>query len=179
LIEDKESIESIHRHFKGIRATQSGRTALLVVYIEANMTWVWADRIAALLNVYQPLHIISLDKSESERPGVTTTQRSKESGVIRLQEALASQSIRFAANMVSDDAPKHRRLLCDEGLGYRYHVKPPKDLKFGKTTATMSGKAPGVKDDCITALHQNMERSSTTRRDPKFVAYCESQGRLP
>lgn len=165
-------------HFRAIRASNEGREALLVVYIENNMSHVWAERISTKLKKrFNPILVVSHDSTDKNRPGVTTTQKSKESGVIRLQQALEEDGIRFAKTMISKEPAKHRQLVCQQAKAYRQHVKQPSDLNYGVVRSSMNGKGPGLQDDVITCLHQDMELSAVMRKDPAFVAFCAAGGR--
>lgn len=176
---DEESIRSIQRHYKALRRSVAYRESLLVIFIESNMGYVWSDRVKGELEDLgiSPVMVVSQDSSGNGRPGVITTARSKDAGIMRLREALTDESLVFAKELVSEDPEKAKALLCQQCRDYRIIQRAPDDRDFGKAKATYSGKTAGRKDDVVTGLHQLMERAAEYRNDDRFVAQMSHLGR--
>lgn len=144
------------------------------------MSWIWTDNIDVLLakEIGHNVYVVSSD-CKYGRPGVTTTHATLESGTIRTQELLLTRTLEWATDLVSDDKDKNKRELETQLQSYRMHRKDAKDPRFASSKTTFSGKAPGQKDDLVTALTQVVERSSQLRIDERFQERMNVLGRIP
>lgn len=136
--------------------------SLLMIFIEHQGDFVRANRYAVMLKgrVSGRVMIPSADTKDLMRPGVPTTNATKEDGTGLLQEILDSDSLHFSDPFVATNPRK----LCDELIqqmkDYKRQVKRPLDSIHGKYRSSLSGKSStGSQDDLITALHQCVMRS--------------------
>lgn len=146
------------------------------MFIEANITWTWNDRIADTITPeFWPIHCPSFDSTGARRPGVWTTDDRKEAGAVLLQALMIRDEVAFAdefisVNMTSDVA---KRLLCQELRQHKSLLRVPKDPQFGKPRSTITGKAPGQKDDCAICAHQLVLNAHKIQSDSLFRGFLD------
>jgi len=172
----------IGKHFAAIREQHSiYRGCLVRIFIEANMSFIDAKRIANQLDVlqYQPVDIVSEDKSKLHRVGVWTTTDKKEAFAEELQRCVPH--MQFAREFICDtDEKVVKQELFGQLLRFRkevVQVNNPDHTLHLKVVYT--GKGPNQKDDLVLALSigvYHMMRS--IYRDPEFRQRCEQQGMM-
>ncbi len=166
-------------HLTKIRDQKSMyRNALVVIYIEANMSWLDADRISELVTggSLEPVYVESRDSQPEHRPGVITTHAGKENYAAMLQMQLSTGNVRFARTMISQNLVANKFKLVNQWQKYRRDIKTPNDLVHGKFTSSLSGKSAGSPDDLAMSSQIGLTFLCQTLVDPEFRRYCATMG---
>jgi hypothetical protein len=190
VIGDDGSIDNIIGHFDALRSSTQYADAMHVVFIESNLMATWSHRISRLLlDRYRSNMLIpSFDSSKEHRPGVWTSARSKDSGVVRTEAMLRDEQFAFAEEFLTATKRPPRvtlaahkammkKMLCDELRNYKAITAKPINVHFGKFKAVLTGKGNGLKDDCSTSLHQLVERMEEVLSDTQFVKWLRDNGK--
>lgn len=169
------------RHVQGLRDHPALGRAVIVLIIEANMSYIGADQVARLLQrtELRPIYVVSRDPSHKARPGVWTGENEKQLYALELERVLANNSLRRLQTLVHRD-PAHanqkwEQLVRQIGM-FRRTVQNPLDEVFQKFRVAFSGKGGGNADDLVLALQMALHWGSDVRRDPQFRAAAETQG---
>lgn len=173
---DSVITSTLTAHVAKLRSLACFRSAVFYIYIESNMSWVGADRLACILqdDIYQPVHIECSDRSGKHKSGVWTDGPNKEQMVHLLNQSLAENSLVFA-RAITGSAPERDRIELIKQLEmYRKDVKEPLDLVRGTTRISYSGKSPGVKDDLAMTLQICLYWSQRKIRDTRYIATMRS-----
>ena len=149
-------------HFARLRSVPQFSEAQLVIFIEHQGDFVRANRYAEMLkrSIGHRVMIPSADTKDLMRPGVPTTNATKEDGTGLLQTILDDNALHFGDPFVATDPAKLKEELISQMKNYKRQVKRPTDMVYGKYRSTLSGKsATGSQDDLVTALHQGVMRA--------------------
>lgn len=148
-------------HVRRIRADPRYNNALFVVFIEANMSWISADGLWKKMLSFIPITVERADSSGQGRPGVITTDESKEVYARLLTLQLQERRLFLAEDIISahnaptgspSDVAKLLKTLEDQLSNFRKVKSVPKESAFGKVKETITGKSHGRKDDLVMAL---------------------------
>lgn len=173
--------QMIFDHVAALRAHPRYRRALLVAFVEANMSWILVDRVAQLLcnaPILQPIEVPSFDASSRQRAGVITSEDTKRSYVALLQRLLSDRCLRYVGNptMVGKEPEKLQRALEDQMRNFRRAVKLPTSPEFQNYTVKLSGKSGNSKDDLVMALMIALHWSSVMRQSRPFQDRAHGHG---
>ena len=180
VLDDDKCVRSLDRHFLALRRSSTYQSALFVVFIEANLSWTICDRIAKRLlrSKNGPFHIVSMDSTGAGRPGVWTSDISKEDAAMSTRRCLRDGSIRFADEFICPGVTPDSAKRADHknnSKSFRFRTKAPADYLFGKFRTVMSGKAPGMKDDVAMCAQQLILDISVLSDRSDFTQYLQRQ----
>ncbi len=177
LLDDADITIMIKEHFVRLRRDPLLQNCLFWVFIEANMSYIDADRIVAMLacpNI--GAFRAERDRKNSARFGVVTTQPIKEAYVRAAQEALVNGTLEIRDSLVGQNAQGDRQNLFKQ-LGYfRREIKQANDPIHGHVRTSYTGKMGGKKDDLAMALMINLFWSNYRRTAPSFLSFANEQG---
>lgn len=145
----------VHQHFTNLRNHPKLRNSIYVVFIEANMSYLDADRIANELErkkQYRPIVIPSYDTTQKRRKGVWTDNPAKIAYADALSRALTSQQLACELNIIGQHAQEDIEMLIDQMKNYRRFIKSDPTKPFSTEAVTYSGKQVGKRDDLVMSL---------------------------
>ena len=162
---------TIYEHLMRIRRSDRYRNATIVIYIEANMSWIEVDRVAQICSSPQlgPVIIESSDTSSRNRLGVTTTEANKAAYVSGLMHILQDGKIQYASPLLSKDPDRAKRLLESQLRQFRRTVKTPRDTTFQQGRVSYTGKSARTQDDLAMVLMMAIYWGYLTRAKPEFI----------
>ena len=143
-------------HYGGLRRNARYRDAIIMVYIEANMSFVDAKRVRNLLmgQEFGPpggIEVAAFDSKKEQRFGVWTDNPHKEAYAIELQQQVPHMRFAVEGDFISGDARQCRKDLCDQLKVFRKEI-----FETSATSpcykACYTGKSAGRKDDFVMAL---------------------------
>lgn len=156
-------------HLSRLRRYEPCRGALIVLYVEANMSWIEVDRVRLLAEraVLQPCFIAS-HNSKPGKLGVITDESNKAAYVDTLRHLLADDRLSHARHTQSEDPEACIYALHDQLRRFRRHYVAPREPETQRGRAYMTGKGANRKDDLLLALMMAVYYSLHTRHDPHF-----------
>lgn len=169
-------------HVRQLRRKAVYNKAHIIVYIEANMSYISANRVATLFrdNGVENMYFVSQDptpKNGHMREGVWTGDIEKEVFTTRIQTLLADNQLHFAETFISHRPEKEiKNLMITQLEKFRLDITPPKDLIHGKARRGYSGKSPGEKDDVVMALEICAGQMMQTRYSSSYLRAAEMGG---
>lgn len=168
-------------HFKRIQNTDIYKGALMIVFVEANMTWIGADAIAEMLHAEfrHNVFVVEKDPTGNGRLGVVTTDQSLESGVQLMSRSLNRGEhgcITWATPFVSAEPMKQKREFIKEAQQYMQNFRKLGDDVFGMAKMRYSGKGGGKKDDRITSAHQCLHHIEDSLGQSDFRSMLTQRG---
>lgn len=161
---DSEKIDNmVLEHYRTLRAHPRYRRCVIRVYIEANMSWLCADRIARTLLTTPGLmggaiEVVRYDPKNGERFGTWTTNTSKERWKNDLRRSIGTLQFATPVDFIgqSQTLEQHREALCQQMLEFRRVVKfssdKPEQRMEISPRITYTGKSVGKKDDRVSSL---------------------------
>lgn len=181
----------LNSFLKRIRSKAIYSEALIVPFIEANLSWIGADGLANEMNKtkYAPLICDSADPTGKDRVGVWTGESEKRIYAEELKRVLNNETIHFAEesqfircfsvqreeNRIGVDPAKQKAMLIRQMNQFRKETRLPKDaFSVGKEVYT--GKQPGQPDDLILATQICLYNSLRLRNSDKFLEFCQKRG---
>jgi hypothetical protein len=150
-----------------------------LIFPEANMSYIGADQISNWCRriEYQPVIVESRDPSPRARVGVWTGPYEKEAYAWMLRDLIETNSLYFAAELIGDNALKHKETLIAQLRQYRMERMDPSDPAFGKYKYAYTGKtAGGMKDDLALALMIATYWGCRKREDVQFALWAKEKG---
>jgi hypothetical protein len=178
-IDDVNSM--IYSHIKAIRQHSMYSNSVIVVFIEANMSWLETDRVALICQrpELQPVYIEQTETARGiSKPGVITTEATKVGYVYNTRQLLQGSHLTFAtAYIINEDQDAcTKEALLTQLRAFRKCTKGPRDIDFGRSKVSYSGKAYNKKDDLAMCLMMAIYFSFATRRSHTFNAIAERNG---
>lgn len=142
------------RHCHDLRRHDAYRDAVILLIVEANMSYLDADRVANLFQqVASPVHVLSRDQNRARRPGIWTGAVEKELYVNSLVNVLRMKGLGRTASLLGSHPETDWHLLLTQLSMFRRETRSPTDPRFGRFVTTFSGKAgAGQRDDLAMAL---------------------------
>lgn len=173
---DKAVMDMMRGHFTALRNNPAYTKAAIIVYTEANMSYITADRIATEFNTaeFQPIFFESRDNKKKGRVGIWTSSDAKEQMHEAMKRALVSNSLFYAKQFISIDEKKQKAQFEQEVANFRLERDAPA-VPWGITKTFYSGKAMGKDDLCVT-VQIAMYWSELRRANPEFIEYCRQHG---
>lgn len=154
--------------------------ALFIVYIEANMSFIEANRLKGVFSQekYGLVHVMSRDPKKEGRDGVWTDAVAKKMFALDLQRVMSNGQLSFGDQMVSDNGEMHKMKLLDQMQQFCRAVTQPKKDSSQMPKITYSGKGPGQRDDLVLGLMIALTHSIKTKNEQWFHDKCQEQGQL-
>lgn len=167
----------IRQHYLGLRAQPQYRLAYVRVFIEANMSFIDAGRVADQLSepCFKPLEVVRHDKQG--RYGIWTTRDRKMAYCDEIRRAVPH--MRLATVLVTAKPRENIDELCAQ-LG-QFRIEHSFKAKEGESLfcqRVLTGKSTGQKDDLWMALGIAIYYMHRSRDDTAFVDMCEHSGRV-
>lgn len=164
-------------HILMIRHTPPYTTAHIIIYLEANLSYLTADQCATVLSdpMFHPIHFESHDPKGFGRVGIITTQERKELGVAHVQRSLVANTLCYADPFISLNGTKVKAELEQQMRRYRMEKRIKDDI-FQKPKFTMTGKGSGERDDMIMCLMLALYWSYKRRTDHHTVEAAHARG---
>ena len=168
----------LYDHIMGLRALPQYSQAVLVFYIEANMSWLAVNHLQNYFNQSQfgRVQIVSRDPKNLGRAGVWTGPQEKEMMAKDLVQVMSDGKLHFAQDLVSDNPERNIMKLFGQLDYFSRIVIPPSDESKGENKIVYSGKGVGRKDDLVLSLMLAITHAKLTRLDPSFVETCITNG---
>lgn len=163
-------------HFTKLRDNPAYQKALIVVYIEANMSFITADEIATEFQkpIFEPIIFERRDDKKKGRVGIWTGPSTKEQMHSQMKEALTSNSLFYARSFISSDEKKQKEQFEKEVGNFRLE-KEASLVPWRIVKIFYTGKSSGKDDLCIT-VQMALYWSKLRRDDPAFIDYCRARG---
>jgi hypothetical protein len=170
--------ELVVNHMRALRKLPDMEGVCLIVYIEANMSWIEADRLSLLCTqpALQPVIVESRDPKGKHRAGVVTDEHNKVGYVSGLQCLLQEQRITYAQDIASRDVHECKKELETQMRAFKRAVKVPDQPEHQKYHVALTGKGYGRKDDLVMALMMACYWSFVTIHDSAFADSCTKRG---
>lgn len=152
--------ELLHRHIVKVRQIRGLESAMAVIAVESNFGNEALHHEAALRGMGL-INICMLRECRDGKPGILTTNTSKRTMAVYLNNYLTSNRVFFHRNFVTAssgrkmNAAKIREAIINQLLAYNRVVVPPNNI-YGRAKEIYSGKGGGDKDDVVIALQINV-----------------------
>lgn len=173
----------IEEHLRALERHPMLKDAHKHIVIEANMSYISADEIAAICHRREFTNIIieSKDPKSLGRVGIWTGPYEKESYAYNLREKIKNLNICFSTHMMG--TPEHiateKKELVTELRNFRMDRLEPKDVAFGKYKYTFSGKTRGgAKDDRVLCVMMMVHWGEMKRDNDTFKLLASHKGLL-
>lgn len=118
-------------------------------------------------------NVVVMLEDTMDRPGFRTTNASKRTMVIQLNEALRQERLGFYKNMISingkRDAADMKKELIGQVANFKRVVEPPVKT-HQEPVERFTGKSGGGKDDLVIALMQNIYAKTRFYSKPETYA---------
>lgn len=182
-MEVQEVNKLIYGHLANLRKIPQFRQAMILVYIEANMSWIEADRVkhVCLQPELQPLHVISHDKEG--RTGVLTTAQNKEAYVFTALDLMRTDRLSYVADhqftTQAESQADIKEALTIQLRGFKRKREESKRPEFTPARVAMSGKSAHCKDDILMALMFVLYFPSLTLSNRELMAGFKQLGHVP
>lgn len=154
------------------------KRSIIFLYIEANMSWISADRLAnCAQEVSKDIRIVSRDRKGLNRPGVETTSLEKRLYTDAIRESLSSEALVYARDFIceSDDKKISNQMKLEEQLGQFREIVIPSTDENVKNRPKIEFSGQG-KDDTVFALGIALYNGRITREDPEYQKEAREQG---
>jgi hypothetical protein len=173
--DDNTIIDMLETHLAGLRANPRYKAAVVYVYVEANMSFVTANRIKNIIDkpVYYPTIVAQYDPKGESRYGVWSGPEEKEMYADELKRALADGQLCYAEHFVSQDGAAVKSELKDQMEVFRRELKVS---PTGKKTYVYTGKSNGRKDDLCIVLQMLLYWSKYTRESSEYANAATQNG---
>lgn len=149
-------------HIIAIRSIPGLESSYAVVVVESNLGNE-AMHHQFYLNQSGVSKIVVMNEDTHDRPGFRTTNASKRSMVIQLNEALRGNRINFYDKFISISGNRTpeavRKEILSQVANFKRVVEPPLKV-HQEAKERYSGKSGGGKDDLVLALMQNLYAKS-------------------
>jgi len=168
----------IDKHFTDLMEHARYSACYHRVFIEANMSYIDAGRIANQLKHARygcNLEVVRFDASSNERYGVWTSQSTKEAYCNEIQREI--YNMRMARIFLSHAPEDNFKELCVQLGSFRSEIIVPSGdsaMLFHKKLLT--GKSSGKKDDIWMALGIMLYYMQRSQHDIVFQARCNARG---
>lgn len=153
--------------------------SVIVLIIEANMSYIGADLVAGWLRRVdlRPVYILSRDPTPKARVGVWTGENEKVLYAAEMERVLANHTLRRAAELIDHPRalPRWDQLVQQMAM-FRRTVKNPADEVFQSVKVAFSGKGGGNADDLCLALQMALYWGNDVRRDTSFLQMAGAYG---
>ena len=180
---DPDTIDNmIVQHIYTLRKHPTYRDALFVVFVEANMSNVQANRVRKLVSMSElgPIIVPGYNSKGEECPGVYTTSTNKEAYIFALLNLLQEKQLSVAKDFVSvtsvaslDDIKMD---LSGQMRYFRRIEKQNKNPEFIANKVVMTGKSSHHKDDLLMALMFSIYFRTMIRAQHRYQSQLESSG---
>lgn len=150
-------------HLTALRSNRYYHGARVVLYMEANMSWIDVDRIAGIINT-RNFHI-EIAKTKG-RYGVTTGHHEKKMYALQVGHCLRLNTLTATRKVFGEDPARDMKLLYQQMDRFRTEVKEAK-MPGVAPKITYTGKGSGsLSDDILLALmiclwHAEAQRRTT------------------
>jgi hypothetical protein len=173
----------VEEHLLGIRQHTVYKTAVIILIVESNSSWLTSDYLARLCQQaqFQPVVIESVDPKNLDRPGIITTKESKEINAAFVAELLENDKIHIAEDLVATNPNADLAELFTQLYRFRREFKESKDI-HGERKETLTGKiALGgrqgfAKDDLCMALQICAKSIDRIQRDQSYRKMARKSG---
>jgi hypothetical protein len=162
-------------HVLRLRKIPCMRKSLLVVFVEANMSFLTAGSLRTTLEnaPFAPVYVVSSNKKivppdRRPRAGVWTGAPEKALYVTTIQHALGADKLKIADVVTGYSAQSDLATLKDQMCSYKREVREA-ETPHAMAKVTYSGKGCGKQDDLAMALQIGVYWEATTlARDEQF-----------
>lgn len=168
----------VRGHIRALKDHPVYGQAKLVVFIEANMSYISADWIADKIRLETSNLIIeSRDPSSRNRIGVWTANFEKEAYAWTLRSIVENDNLYFASQMIGEKLDKDIVELESQFRQFRMERREPADPGFDKFRYAYTGKTTGgTKDDLLLALMIATYWDKRKREETDFIEFCCENG---
>lgn len=167
-------------HFLKLRANPKTARSLIVLFIEANMSYVEANRLRELLLQprFAPVQVISRDSTKQDRAGIITTEESKRQMADDLEKTMKAERLVYWRDFVTQLSTQQeaKAEIETQLLAYRRDARPSKDPARTRPIITYSGKNGGnTRDDQCMALQIALNEGRKMRESHEFIDMCRAK----
>ena len=172
--ESAEVEAMVYRHLADIRNNPAYQYAIIVFYVEANMSWIEVDRMRIVADraTIRPIYFAA--HNTKDRLGVVTDEHTKIAYVDTLKRLLCDDRIGYASEFISADAKESQAELERQLRAFRRAVHQPGNVESQKARVYLTGKGSSRKDDLLLSLMMALYFSFLTREDPNFTNMCKN-----
>ena len=175
-------------HYVAYKSHDRYRTAWPHAFIENQMSYIEAGRIASLVQQprFQPSAVECRDPKGMGRPGVPTGKNEKTLYCDRLYQALVTERLHFAPELICPHTSRHRvgpdvdalkNKFRDQLNNFRREVEAPANPDTGVYKVHLTGKCGGQKDDLVMAMGMLLYWAQLKQTsDSEFQAICYQKG---
>ena len=168
---DADVVGMVRRHLTQLRRDPRYEAALMVIFIEANMSYIGADRLAGIIAstpLFAPSSVESKDPRDHGRVGVWTGPTEKKSMAEYLRLVIEEDTLCVADRLVGHKTDRDFDELMHQLACYRRHIVEPREPGIGTWKETFTGKGPGKKDDLAMTLQLALWWGERTRTSYSF-----------
>lgn len=173
----------VRQHYLDIRQHSKYAHCHVRVEIEANMSFIDADRITKWLSEPQfgSIQVVSRDPRGLGRPGHWTTEHTKRCWVEELKKFVELYTFCDSSYWIGRKREENQAELLQQLAHFREEIIAPANDE-GKALfykRALTGKSPGRKDDIVCALGMGLYYMYKSQSDPLFLQMCERDGLAP
>lgn len=180
---DPDTIDNmIVQHLFTLRKHPTYANALFVVFVEANMSNVQANRVRKLVTMptLGPIVVPGYNSKGEQCPGVYTTNTNKEAYIYALLNLLQEKQFIVAKDFVSVTSVTSledvKMDLAGQMRYFRRVEKPNKNPEFIVNKVVMTGKSNHRKDDLLMALMFSVYFRTMVRAQNRYQSQLELSG---
>jgi hypothetical protein len=164
----------LETHLQNIRDDPRYNTAVIYVYIEANMSFLTANKVKEIVEHprFYPVLVQSFDPTTDARAGVWTGPDEKYLYAEEMKRALADGALVYAARFISSDESIKPEIVKQLEV-YRREAKVSAS---GKRTIEYTGKSLGRKDDVCIVMQMLLHWSRLMRNSDEYQKAAELNG---
>ena len=168
----------VRGHIRALKQHKIYGQAMLVIFIEANMSYISADWIADCIRQETAnIWVESRDPTSRNRVGVWTLNFEKEAYAWTLRSILENDNLYFADQMIGEHLQKDKDQLESQFRQFRMERREPADPGFDKFCYAYTGKTSGgSKDDLLLGLMIATYWDKRKREEADFIEMCQSRG---
>lgn len=166
----------IQTHLRKLRATETYRTAVIFMYIEANMSYITANQMRTIAEKpeFYPMHVETFDPTTEERAGVWTGEDEKHLYALEMKSVLLNGALWYASDFITSDPINALKTEVREQMGH--FRREFKMMPNGKLKVTYTGKSNNRKDDVCIVIQMLLHWSKETRESQTYMDAAAANG---
>lgn len=179
---DDAVMKMLDKHVVFLRKFPEYKDATIFLYVEANMSWITADRICEMFARDHERYGMVVPVSEGNGPGngsafgVWTGPGEKESYATGLRYTMSDGALSYAEHMSCTNPTGTKQILEEQMSRLRQEVKTPVDPAFQSFKIAFTGKAHNVRDDLCMSLQIALHGLRKQRASKRFIGWATQHG---
>jgi hypothetical protein len=172
----------LYSNVQRLRLIPEFRSALFVIFIEANSSWKEANRYGEYFerrrDLFGNVYVVRRDQSGKGRMGVWNAPTEKQNFADVISYSFISQSVIYAKEFNSQNEAGFKTAFENQADVFRREFKALTDPIFQKPKEVITGKGRDSKDDAMVVFGMCLDgwRTLMTTQDAYFAAICSQLG---